>query len=235
MKTRLSFLFLSLLSISLLAQEKDFNFRFEAGGNLSNIVSYKHNINNNSNFLNGDYKLGYQIGGFINYNFGHYFYASSGLNFITKGFNSKNVPIMDSTGVEIRRTDYSTSLIYIQVPVQLGLRFPIKDNHDIDVLAGGYFGFAVIGNEKFEDENNNIVIRNFFDELYIIGSNRFDVGLKFSIAYNFYNMYIAATYDWGMYKFISHEVEDLNNDLIDDSYKYHAKNSTIGLSLGVKF
>lgn len=233
MKRKLLFLALIIISLSVFSQEKDFNFRFEVGGNLSNIVSYKELPVSANDFLEGKYKLGYQVGGFINFNFSRYFYASSGINFIAKGFNSKNIPLVDTNDFQLKKTNYSARLIYMQVPVQLGVMIPLKNNLDLDVLFGGYFGFAALGNESFEDENNKLVTRNFFDERYIIGSNRFDVGLKFGFAINYYSMYIATNYDWGMYKFISYEKLDPVNSVND--HKYYAKNSTISLSLGFKF
>ena len=216
-------------SLSLYSQSKDYNFRLEFGGNLSNIVTEKSlPYSAEAKFLEGKNKLGYHVGGFMNFNFSKYFYATAGINVINKGYNIYDLPLVDTLGMEIKKTDYSVSIIYLQVPLQLGINIPVKENSSVDLLAGGYFSFAVIGNESFVGEDDEKVIRSFFDVGYVVGSDRFDLGLKFGASYNFYNFYISAFYDWGMYKFISY------TDSQNDKEFYNARHSTFGIGLGFK-
>lgn len=179
-------------------------------------------------------KVGFHISGSFSVRLAGPLYAQTGLAFTKKGLKQHNDgwDKDDLTGVQIRH-DIKTTIDanYIQVPLMLGLEFPISKACAINIFGGAYAGYGFKG----KTEVNGTDIRNpdssdpivydrseaevdTFDE-YL---KRFDYGVIGSVGLVVDILSFNLGYEYGLYN-------------VSDKASRELKNRNITFSLGVRF
>lgn len=117
----------ALASTTLKAQDKGWNFRVGAGGNVSQI----------SNYLPGDPHLGLRVSGQVLKNFGNTgFGVLSGLEFTNKG---------EQWG------DRGVSFNSLQIPLFASYHFNLNADNRVYIEAGPYFNYVLSGKNGDRD------------------------------------------------------------------------------------
>ena len=117
----------ALASTTLKAQDKSWNFRVGAGGNVSQI----------SNYLPGEPHFGLRVSGQVLKNFGNTgFGVLSGLEFTNKG---------EQWG------DRGVSLNSLQIPLFASYHFNLNTDNRVYVEAGPYFNYVLSGKSGDKD------------------------------------------------------------------------------------
>jgi len=217
-------------------------FGVKAGMNLSNTTTDDY-----------DPKVGFNIGGTVEYNLGHNFFLGSGLEFTTKGAKaSMNYTDLDFVdGKYTGRIKNSLNLMYLQLPLTVGYRLPVSDNLNITFRAGGYvaYGLTIRGKCKYngivtepdgEKRDWNFEIKyKSFDYANI---KRFDFGLLGSVGVEFNKFSVNLGYEYGLRNLEGMPLE--NNPSYGQSGGYNSldynksskwKNMNATLSVGYKF
>jgi len=113
-------------------------------------------------------------------------YLESGLYYVSKGGNGKNV------NDKYKDTKFSYNLNYLEVPVLL--KYNIELDYDLYVqpLAGGYFAYGVGG--KFKDYGDRQIDDSFSEDAF----KRFDAGLRIGCGLQYQVLYAEAAYEFGL-------------------------------------
>ncbi len=156
--------------IALGAKAQQVVFAPEVGLNLFNQTQKLGNTE-----LSPDYKVGFKAGGVVNIPVAAGFYIQPGVFYSTKGFKY-------STEVLGIKTETSTNLGYIEVPVNALYRFDLGNAGGLFVSAGPYAAFAVNGKNKTTvgsvETKNNVEFGSDANE-----TKRFDYGLNAGLGY----------------------------------------------------
>jgi len=123
------------------------------------------------------------------------------------------------------KNSVSTTLNYLQLPVNLALKFSIGGNSKLLVFAGGYTGYGLSGQMNFEAKMDGQT--NTSSEDLTFGTkdnevNPFDYGVNAGFGAQFGKSFIKVQYNLG-----------LNN--LYNGTDTALKNTNIGLSLGYFF
>lgn len=131
---------------------------------------------------------------------------------------------------------------YIEVPVNLLVKFPLDKSSHLFVNAGPYVAVGVAGKSKVETRFLGVV-SNSEEQIKFNNDNptttaqedaaynklkRFDYGLNFGGGFAFKQLIIKANYDLGLTKINSTET----NNSANDKNKYRTASISIGIPIG---
>jgi len=181
---------------SLSAQTASFNVR--GGLNLSNQSFAGPAFEDGT----GDMSTGFHIGAFVELSFSEKFGLETGLLLQSKGFQGEfTSSFFDENEMDtvFYSGDQTTNLLYLDIPILFKSRFALGGIH-LTASAGPYFGFGLSGTRFFEYEIDGVA----FEEEAIIdwGDNgnypSVDYGLMGSVGIEFSDVFLAATYAYGL-------------------------------------
>lgn len=150
-------------------------------------------------------KLGFNLGGVLNYSFTDILSLETGLILDSKGYEYR----FDSNGDFSSKADYGklvTSIYYLDVPINLKVRYDLG-NIKVFGRFGPYIGFALSGKIKATGDLKNDMKDLGLDTEKPIefgGSatnddlKGFDFGLIFGAGVGIGKVEIGADYDWGL-------------------------------------
>lgn len=113
-------------------------------------------------------------------------YLESGLYYVAKGGNGKNV------NDTYKDTKFSYNLNYLEVPVILKYNIELDYDLYLQPLAGGYFAYGVGG--KFKDYGDRQIDNSFSEDAF----KRFDAGLRIGCGLQYQVLYAEAAYEFGL-------------------------------------
>lgn len=167
-------------------QAKELRFGVEGGMNVSKITNQ-----------NSDWRLGFTVGGRLEYNFTNSFYMNAGLLWSQKG--SKFSTSQSVAGYTVTGT-YKSNPGYIEIPVDFGYRFNVGNGVSIFGQTGPYFAFGVAGKNKAEVTNNLDSKLNKSSESDFFGdngANAFDAGWGVRIGVEASGFQVHMGYEYG--------------------------------------
>lgn len=170
------------------------SIRPETGLNLANMqVKYTNAIFTTD--LDTKVKAGLKAGAYIKVPLMSGFYVELGLLYSMKGYRQElNNPITMS----FDKIKYRTNVNWLELPVNLGYDFNIRNAGKIFATVGPYFGFALSGKQKVDDDDSKEHKLDF-------GSARgddmrpFDFGFNFGLGYQIpLGLYLRAQYGFSV-------------------------------------
>ena len=155
----------ALASTTLRAQDKSWNFRVGAGGNVSQI----------SNYLPGDPHFGLRVSGQVLKNFGNTgFGVLSGLEFTNKGEQFKS-------------GDGGVSFNSLQIPLFASYHFNLNADNSFYIEAGPYFNYVISGKNVDRDVFSPSRSKSNYESQ---GS-----GIGVSLGYNYRHLLVRFGYE----------------------------------------
>ena len=155
----------ALASTTLKAQDKSWNFRVGAGGNVSQI----------SNYLPGDPHFGLRVSGQVLKNFGNTgFGVLSGLEFTNKGEQFKS-------------GDGGVSFNSLQIPLFASYHFNLNADNRVYIEAGPYFNYVLSGKNGDRDVFSPSRSKSNYESQ---GS-----GIGVSLGYNYRHLLVRFGYE----------------------------------------
>lgn len=193
-------------------------FGIRGGLNLSNL-SEKDNDNrydeSNKN------KIGFHIGGTVDFPISDIFSVETGLILTTKGMKYE-----ESIGNMFATYDVKSkmTLYYLDIPITAKFAFDLGGSK-LFVLAGPYIGVGLFGNAKSEVTiNGRTESSNDAVEWGSDGLNRLDYGLTLGAGVQFNALLVGLYYNYGLANISSYS---------DNGYR--ANNRVLNISLGYRF
>ncbi|MEG0889077.1 MAG: porin family protein [Bacteroides sp.] len=170
MKKSILFVLFTFLSVTVFSQV---TWNAKAGMNLSNYTG--------DNDMNA--KVGFKIGGGLEYGFTDLWSLQPSLFVSTKG---------------AKYDDATLNAVYLELPVMAAARINVADNTNIVISAGPYFAYGIGGKTSIGDHS----VDTFGDD----GLNRFDAGLGLGVAAEFGKVVVGLDGQLGLA-----EVQKLGN------------------------
>lgn len=146
-------------------------------------------INNWSEGGDTKAKMGYKIGGGVEYAFTDLWSVQSSLFLTSKGTK------VDASLIEIK-----VNQVYLEMPVMGAARFNIADNTNIVVSAGPYIAYGIAGKTKSTVRGAASEKENTFGDY---GVKRFDLGLGVGVTAEFGRLLAGIEGQYGLLKTIS--------------------------------
>lgn len=168
---------------------------------------------NISNMTNGDgteAKVGFQIGGGMEYDFGNNLSLQPSLLLTQKGTKGK----MDDIDASFRP-------MYLELPVMVAYRIKADDNLNVVFNAGPYLAYGVGGQLKLTNDNASVGVDLFGDKGCF---NRFDAGLGLGVGFEVSRFVIGLNGEIGLANVLKKSVADQTSH-----------NINFGMTLGYKF
>ena len=135
--------------------ESPWTFGVKAGANIANTSS-----------KNESGRIGFNVGGTVEYKLSDRFFLQSGLEFTSKGSKLKeqsfnfSLPYFDSGELtSIDDLDYVTytgkakasqNLMFLQIPLTIGYRLPLAEDINLTFNIGGYAGYGITARSKYK-------------------------------------------------------------------------------------
>ncbi len=186
-----------LIGINTYAQDKPVTFGVKAGVNLSNVSGEGDS---------GDAKIGFNAGVTLDYGFTPDVYLLTGLQLTTKGFKVKDI-------------DFTSNLMYLQLPVHIGYKLTVAEATKIVFHAGPYAAYGIGGKTKITAGEDKGEGDSFQDGAY----KKFDFGVGLGVGAEFGKIGVDLGYDFGL--------ANINDTNVDGKIK----NKNAYLTLGYKF
>ena len=177
--------------------QAQFSFGVRGGFNLTNMT-VEENIGGVTVGLDHSFKPGFQAGIVGELAITNALAIQPGILFATQGARLETDEFL---GMPIEMSS-TTSLNYIQVPINVQYKIPFGNNLRFLLQAGPYLGFALNGNIRTEVSGAGITITPD-DEKIEFGSGddemrRLDFGVGFGAGVEFGNFQVAAGYNLGL-------------------------------------
>lgn len=129
---------------------------------------------------------GIHIGIIGEFNLQESLYFNTGLLYSLKGYK------IEGSLFDLEETDEEKLTVnYLEIPMNLAYKFPIKDNSSFFIQAGPYLGYALSGKSKSEGLSEEL---DFGDQ----GMRRFDFGLGFGAGVGFGALVTSLHYQLGL-------------------------------------
>lgn len=109
-------------------------------------------------------------------------------------------------GGEIEDTDLKVNYFSLQVPLYLGYQYNVSDKVAVSPYAGIYLRGNIFGNYKIGGESYNAFDK---DEVGDLKLNRFNIGWRIGVNFDFEKVYIGASYGSDFNDIIDHGKEQL--------------------------
>lgn len=194
------FIALSVLISTVAFAQNPVTWNVKAGMNVSNFTSDY-----------ADPKVGFRVGGGMEYAFTDLLSIQPSLLFSTKGAKVDDI-------------NATINAMYLELPVNLAARFAISDDVNFVVGVGPYFAYGIGGKTKVNLLKAAEVKTNTFGDDIL---KRFDFGLGASIAFEFGQFFVSADSQFGLTK--------LNGDKYLDITGSTPKNLNFNIGVGYKF
>ena len=134
-------------------------------------VSWNAKVGMNISNFTGDFdmnaKVGFKIGGGMEYGFNEIWSLQPSLFVSSKG---------------AKKDELSVNAVYLELPVMAAARFKVADNTNIVLSAGPYFACGIAGNSKVDLGKGRLEVDTFGDDGLL---KRGDVGLGIGVAAEF--------------------------------------------------
>ena len=131
-------------------------------------VSWNAKVGMNISNFTGDFdmnaKVGFKIGGGMEYGFNEIWSLQPSLFVSSKG---------------AKKDELSVNAVYLELPVMAAARFKVADNTNIVLSAGPYFACGIAGNSKVDLGKGRLEVDTFGDDGLL---KRGDVGLGIGVA-----------------------------------------------------
>jgi len=188
----------------------------EAGINISNTTS-KYEFGGTTYESETESKIGLKAGAVVNIPVVKGFFIQPGLFYSMKG----NKITEETNGIDVKVT---TSLNYLEVPVNLGYEFDFGNAGGVFVTAGPYLGYAFSGKRKGEGSFGGTTVSVDDDVEFGSGTNemkRLDYGVNFSAGYRSpFGVYVRAQYGLGLANLANPEGATTKNKVLAFSVGY---------------
>lgn len=139
---------------------------------------------------------------------------------IQPGLLFNNVGYKTETSILGTTSTSSSSVNYLQVPVNAQLNLPITDALKLNVQVGPYLGYCLGGTSKVGDESSDIKVGSDPDQIKAL-----DYGLNAGVGAEFSNLQLMLTYGLGL----------ANTANTSDDSKVEIKNRNFSISLAYFF
>ncbi|MDR0962583.1 MAG: PorT family protein [Mediterranea sp.] len=187
------------------AASAQISWNAKAGMNLSNITG-----------VEGDFKIGYNVGAGMEYAFSSTWSLQPSLLFTAKGAKES------SDGITT-----TINSLYLELPILAAARFPINPKTNIVISAGPYLAYGVGGKTSVSVDGIKVSLDTFgtttVDGESGEGLKRFDAGLAAGIALEFNKIVVGLNGEYGLL--------DVAETEGNESYK----NLNLYLGIGYKF
>lgn len=170
------------------------------------------NISNWTDAEGTDPKIGFKIGGGLEYAFDKTWALQPSLFISTKGTKDSGDGM-----------DLTVNQVYLELPIMAAARIPVADNANLVFSAGPYFACGIAGKTTVKESGVEVSIDTFGDDATDLQVKRFDAGFGFGVAAEFGNILVGLEGQYGFVKLI---------DIIDTN---SPKNMNFSISLGYKF
>ena len=169
-------------------------------------VSWNAKVGMNISNFTGDFdmnaKVGFKIGGGMEYGFNEIWSLQPSLFVSSKG---------------AKKDELSVNAVYLELPVMAAARFKVADNTNIVLSAGPYFACGIAGNSKVDLGKGRLEVDTFGDDGLL---KRGDVGLGIGVAAEFGKIIVGLD---GQFGFVD-VMDDVNgknlNVSISVGYKF---------------
>ena len=174
---------------------------------------------NLSSYLGEDYsevkfKPGFRIGAGIEYQFTDLLSLQPTLFFSQQGARDSYKEDMASISVKFNQW-------YLELPINLQLRFDLSDRVNLLAATGPYLGVGIGGKTKFKAEAGKASFKEKTDTFGEGGLRRFDAGWGIGLGVEIYHFQVGLDTQFGFCK------------LVDESGAPH--NVTVGIIVGYTF
>jgi len=143
-----------------------------------------------------DAKIGFKAGMGMEYAFTDIWSLQPSLMLSTKGSKQK-IDLIVVEGHSIKNATWTNNHIYLELPIMAAARLPVTINLDIVFSAGPYIAYGIGGKMGMKPEIPGESQYNTFGGE---GYKRFDAGLGFGIAGEFYNIIVGIDSQFGLTK-----------------------------------
>lgn len=198
MKKVMTFVLLALFATTGFSQV---SWNAKAGLNLSEHYG--------SNSTNAQIKPGFRVGVGMEYAFNEMVSLQPTLYFSTKGSKYK----------EVANVKNEFNQMYLEMPIDVQLRFNVADNTNFIVAAGPYIAYGIGGKYKVTTSGVEAKVNCFGTKDGALDLNRFDAGINVGVGMEFGSIIAQIDTDLGLCK-------------IKDGAP---KNLNFGVTLGYKF
>lgn len=167
--------------------------RPEIGLNLADMkVKYTNPIFTTD--MNTKVKTGLKAGAYLKIPVIEGFYVEPGLLYSMKGYSQELTMNINPITMSSDKIKYRTNVHWLELPVNLGYDFHIGKAGELFVAAGPYFGYALSGKQKADDDAIKDHKLDFGPDT---GDDMrsFDLGFNFGLGYQIpLGLYIRAQY-----------------------------------------
>lgn len=164
------------------------------------------NISNCTGDMDLSSKVGFKIGGGMEYSFNDVWGLQPSLFFSTKGAKEDNTTI---------------NAMYLELPVMAAARLKVADNTNIVISAGPYLAYGVGGKTSVKESGVEVSVDTFGDEGMDL--DRFDAGLGVGVAAEFGKIIVGLDGQFGLV------------DVTSVKGSGNPKNLNFSISVGYKF
>lgn len=192
--------------------ESPWTFGVKAGANIANTSS-----------KNESGRIGFNVGGTVEYKLSDRFFLQSGLEFTSKGSKLKeqsfnfSLPYFDSGELtSIDDLDYVTytgkakasqNLMFLQIPLTIGYRLPLAEDINLTFNIGGYAGYGIAARSKYkingtlkypDGKTESVNTETTYKKYNETGLERFDYGLLGGIGIEYKKFSFNVNYELGL-------------------------------------
>lgn len=167
----------------------------QSGGDLRFGVTGGMNVPNITD-METDCRIGFNIGGRVEYNFSESFFMTSGLLLTQKGYDSDE--------------GFSANPLYLEIPIHFGGRYSLGNSVSIFGETGPYLAFGVGGKAKYEENVDGVNVEVKDDFFGDNAGNTFDFGWGLRAGVEVSNIQIHLGYEYGFTKVIDDEGHNSN-------------------------
>lgn len=169
------------------------------------------NVSNWTKDTGADAKVGYKIGGGMEYAFDQRWAIQTSLFISSKGVKGSGY-INDNSNADV-----TVNQVYLEMPIMGALRIPVCQKTNIVLSAGPYLAYGVGGEISAESGGLKGSVDTFGDNAL----DRFDAGLAYGVAAEFGKIVLGLEGQFGLVKIMD----------VDGA----PKNMNVSLTLGYKF
>lgn len=142
------------------------------------------NASNFTSDLKGDAKLGFKIGGGLDYAFNQTWSLQPSLLITSKGAKDSE-----------DGTDETVNAVYLELPIMVAAHVAVSDKADLLVNAGPYLAYGIAGKTTGKADGVEVSVDTFGD---ILPFRRFDAGLGIGVGLDFGKFVVSLDSEFGM-------------------------------------
>lgn len=213
-------------------EQKQFRVGIELGGNMSSIKGSDDYKTFMTESMGKAYVAssgyGFQGGIYIDYNINEMIFLEGGLYAMQRPYKETS-DVSDSIGsvLYVKSTEKTYNPMYLQMPILFGLNFSLSDNFLINIKAGPYLAYGILGDAKFNQSTTmggtqlqSVTVTSKYFDSY----EGFDFGLRAGAGIEFSQFTLGFFMDYGLLNTLKVAIGNVS-----------AKNFSLGLNIGYKF